>query len=163
MSRVIDMTGKTYGNLVAIKVVGKASNGNAIWLFKCSCGDERVADGYVVRIGVTVNCLKCSREVTRKTTVTHGMSETVEFYAWTDMKTRCFNSNSTSYNNYGGRGVKVCDRWVDSFENFYSDMGGKPTPLHSIDRINVDGDYEPSNCRWATNEEQANNKRNNIK
>ena len=92
---------------------------------------------------------------------THGMTKTPEFRAWAHMKHRCFNPNHPRYLDWGGRGIMVCDRWKNSFENFLADMGTKPSPKHSIDRIDNDGDYCPDNCRWATKTDQSNNKRNN--
>lgn len=86
---------------------------------------------------------------------------TQEFRAWRQMRSRCYDSNMNGYENYGGRGISVCDRWIDSFENFLADMGRKPSPKHSLDRINNDGNYEPSNCRWASKLEQDNNRRTN--
>lgn len=94
---------------------------------------------------------------------THNQTDSPEYNTWMSMKQRCLNPNAPNYDLYGGRGIKICDRWVNSFEDFLSDMGYKPSSKHSIDRIDVNGDYEPSNCKWSTNEEQQNNKRNSVK
>lgn len=91
-----------------------------------------------------------------------GNIHPTEYTSWREMKTRCYNKNNKSYKNYGARGIKVCDGWLNSFENFYIDMGPKPKG-YSLDRINNDGDYEPSNCRWATALQQANNRRPKVK
>lgn len=88
------------------------------------------------------------------------MSGSLEYYIWINMKIRCFKKTSPYYKNYGARGITVCDRWKNSFHNFYQDMGPKPGPEHSLDRIENDGNYEPGNCRWATMIEQNNNRRN---
>lgn len=89
----------------------------------------------------------------------HGLSHTTEYRSWGQMKARCLNKKHHAYARYGGRGITVCNRWINSFSCFLEDMGNKPTVLHSIDRINVNGNYEPSNCRWATYFEQGNNTR----
>lgn len=93
---------------------------------------------------------------------THGKTESAEYNSWMNMRGRCKNPNNDKYKWYGAIGIKVCDRWTNSFENFLADMGEKTTPKHSLDRINVHGNYEPTNCRWATQKEQCNNKRSNM-
>ena len=89
----------------------------------------------------------------------HGMSYTPEHRVWRSMLTRCYNRNCACYSRYGGRGITVCDRWRHSFKNFFEDMGKRPSSSHSIDRIDVNGNYEPSNCRWVTQTVQSNNTR----
>jgi len=92
---------------------------------------------------------------------THGMTKTPEYRAWIDMKNRCFNPNHKRYSDYGGRGIAVCDRWLN-FKNFLADMGSRPSSKHSLNRIDNDSDYCPDNCKWSTRVEQANNKRTNY-
>lgn len=92
----------------------------------------------------------------------HGLTNSEEYKIWCDMKTRCFNENHRNYKNYGARGITVCQEWVDSFEYFLAHMGSRPSKKHSVERSDSNGNYEPSNCRWATDKEQARNKRNNV-
>lgn len=120
----------------------------------CECGNQSIENYYSVKYRHTKSC-GCLRLEFMKT---HGLWRTSEYRTWDGMKQRCLNPNSKGYENYGGRGIKVCDRWL-IFENFIADMGNKPTKFHSIDRIDNYGDYEPSNCRWATLTVQNSNKR----
>lgn len=129
----------------------------------CDCGNIKTLHWSNVKNGKTQSCgclYKESRGHNGFAIKKHGEShKTVEYQTWKGMKQRCSNSNNSHYKNYGGRGIIVCERWLNSFDNFLEDMGRKPTPQHSIDRIDVNGNYEPSNCRWATPYEQRMNQR----
>lgn len=142
---------------------GTRKSEQAVWSCRCDCGETRaVAASSLYRYIATGRApCKCQTPL-RGNRTTHGMSQSPEYRSWSKMKERCTNTKCKDYKDYGGRGISVCDRWADSFESFYSDMGPRPTPKHSIDRVNVSGDYEPKNCRWATQVEQASNKRTNV-
>lgn len=109
-----------------------------------------------------MSCGCFNRERSREQLTTHGKSKTKTYKTWDCMKQRCYNPNDNNYPNYGGRGIRICDRWLESFTNFYDDMGDRPKHK-TIDRIDVDGNYEPGNCKWATPKEQCNNTRNTVR
>jgi hypothetical protein len=161
----IDITGQRYGRLVAVAVDTIGLRKKRSWHCLCDCGNEAVVLLFNLKSGRTKSCgcLRVeSNKVNAEKNTTHGMFGTSEYEAWSSMKHRCANSNNESYHNYGGRGIQVCARWAESFENFYADMGDKPSDRHSLDRRENDGNYEPGNCRWATWEEQAENRRSTI-
>ena len=120
----------------------------------CDCGKTSYENYHSVKYKYTKSCGCLRLNFMKK----HGLWRTSEYRTWDGIKQRCLNANSKGYENYGGRGIKVCDRWME-FENFILDMGNKPSKFHSIDRIDNNGDYEPSNCRWATLKVQNSNKR----
>lgn len=161
-----DLTNIRFGNLTAIEKVIvypiKGRQKRTGWICECDCGNKTIALSSNLKNGFTKSC-GCERiKDRRKGNPTHGKSGTSIYRAYHHMIERCTSKNDKGYNLYGGRGIIVCDRWMESFENFYEDMGDKPTAKHSLDRTNVNGNYDPNNCRWATQIEQANNKRNNI-
>lgn len=146
-----DETGKKYNKLTAIRPEGKRGC-QVAWLCECDCGNTTIVAGGDLRSGKTKSC-GCGRKTQG------GCYKTTEYCSWKEMHRRCYNKNYKEYRNYGGRGIKICDEWIHSFTNFLNDMGKKPTPDCTIDRINNDGDYEKSNCRWATPMTQGNNTR----
>ena len=156
--RFKDLTGRIFGKLTADEYAGRGRGGESRWRCRCECGMSTIATSRNLLNGHSRSCGCARKEALKKVSITHGKSQSKEYGIWNAMKNRCYNNRVDRYQKYGGRGIAVCDRWLESFENFYADMGPRPTPKHSIDRINNDGNYEPGNCRWATDSEQRRNK-----
>lgn len=161
-----DLTHKRFGQLVVLSQAGRNKYGHLVWLCQCDCGNRKIVDGQHLRHGNTRSC-GCMESLNRKnfgtrSIRTHEASETPLYKAWMRMKVRCNNQNSDHWNDYGGRGISVCAEWNHSFEAFqkWALENGWRQDL-TLDRIDVNGNYEPSNCRWITNAEQQCNKRNN--
>jgi len=161
-----DIAGKKFGMLTTTEYVGNDKRGHALWGCICDCGNETVVRAYHLKEVIKSNGLRgiksCGCLGGKRT---HGYSrpgQHPEYKAWQHLKSRCLNVNDKKYPRYGGRGIKVCDHWLNSFDNFLVDMGHRPGKGYSIDRIDVDRDYEPENCRWATAEQQMNNASTNI-
>ncbi len=171
-----DLTGRRFGYLTVI-CRGPDKRNNSVlrpngcvvvtWIVRCDCGTEKQINYASLVRGFTSSCGCMSIRLRTAKRTTHGCSrngnETAEYRAWKAMITRCKNTRTKSYQNYGGRGVRVCDKWENSFEAFLSDVGAKPGPEYTLDRIDVNGDYCPENCKWATRKEQNRNKRTTLR
>ncbi len=170
MRKIQIKEGDQYGKLTIVKEVEPHIEPSGIkrrrFECKCDCGNIIKVNLNSLRTNNTKTCGCIKKEIGfvlgKKSFTTHGFSKVKEYRTWSDMKQRCHNPKNKRYNDWGGRGIKVCERWKNSFENFLDDMGKKPGKEYSIDRINNDGNYEPSNCRWSTSKEQINNQRKKI-
>ena len=160
---IIDLIGKRFGRLVVLKYIGKEKiNQNAKWLCQCDCGKIKEILGASLKDKKTMSCGCYNKEKFTKVVTKHGSRFTLEYQAWINMKSRCYNIKCKEFPNYGGRVILVCDEWINSPQTFLKDMGKKPTPKHSLDRFpDMNGNYELSNCRWATSSQQNSNRRNN--
>lgn len=163
--QIIDLKGQRFGRWMVESYAGSDGR-NATWNCVCECGVTKKVRASHLRSGISQSCGCLARSKARVTHTRHGEISngvrTAEYIAWQSMLSRCRNPNTSRFAQYGGRGIKVCDRW-QNFENFLADMGRKPAANYSMDRIDVDGNYEPSNCRWATDTEQNRNRSNTLK
>lgn len=162
----LDLNGKKFHNLLVVKRLGSNGDGKTTWLCVCDCGKEKEVVGTELKNNRVKSCGCLTGKLISEAKIKHGAScrdnTTIEYKAWSNMKDRCLNEKNKAYKNYGGRGIKICEKWINSFEQFVSDMGHRMTSEQSLDRIDNDGDYEPINCRWATNSEQNRNKRTKV-
>ena len=158
--------GDRFSKLTVIDFVGINKQKKRIWLCRCDCGNmTNVTTGHLTECHTTsCGCTRIQNSIkaTKISNTTHGMKGTKEYCAWSELKQRCYNKKEPQYKNYGARGIRVCDRWLNSFENFYADIGKAPAG-YSIDRIDVNGNYCPENCRWADTETQQYNRRDTVK
>jgi hypothetical protein len=169
--RLVDLTDRNFGRLTVLKKVESArtSSGRALtnWLCICECGNEVTVLGENLKKGRTSSCGCLAKEVAvfsgKTNNLKHGNNRreetTPEYRAWRSMIARCENPKARGYERYGGRGIKICKEWRDSFQKFFFDMGIRPSNRHSLDRIESNGDYEPGNCRWADKTTQSRNVR----
>jgi hypothetical protein len=146
-----------YGRMIAVEFVTRDVRSNQKWRMICDCGTKPVCLAFGVKSGRILSCGCLQKEKTAALFRTHGMSRSTEYHIWDAMIQRCTNPKANKFRLYGGRGIKVCERWRKDFQKFFDDMGPRPAKT-SIDRYpNRNGDYQPGNCRWATAKQQNNN------
>lgn len=163
-----DYLGKTFGRLTILREGSSVKYGKTAMrkvVCKCTCGTEKEIDLNSIKRGKSTSCGCFNKENSKKLHTKHGFAmlstgvRHPDYCIWMKMKSRCLNPNDKSYSNYGARGIQVCDRWKDSFENFIKDLGWRPNNKYSLERIDYDGNYCPENCKWIFKSEQTRNTR----
>lgn len=159
-NKINDLTGKKFGRLSVVEQCGREKHKSILWRCQCECGKETIASNRSLIGGTVQSCGCLLKERQHEAVTKHGLYNTKLYKKWQSMKTRCGNPNASNYKDYGGRGIRVCDEWANNFEAFYEwAMSNGYKDGLTLDRIDVEGNYTPSNCRWATIEEQNNNQR----
>lgn len=170
--KLIEISGQKFGRLLVLKKGPVSKRGGSHWLCRCDCGNETIAVGSCLRRGTRLSCgclkrewgsvMGSRRDFVKKRSdrkATHGCKRvglaTPEYKIWLGMKARCYRPRHKDYPNWGGKGIRVCDAWRNNFSAFLRDMGPRPSPLHTIDRLKSTEDYSPRNCRWATQQQQG--------
>lgn len=156
--RILELTGQRFGRLTVLECVGKDDWHHTIWRVRCDCGNVLNVRGSHLTSGNTKSCGCYNLERSKQLHTKHGYSYHPLYSTWYNMIHRCVNPDNSNYENYGGRGITVCDRWKNSFEAFIEDVGDRPEGA-TLDRIDVNGNYEPGNCRWADSHTQITNRR----